>query len=142
MNEKFQRVLLSNLVETYKSIVIIADSKIRFSDQLLKDFDFFTTYEIAEFSHIQKTELVEKWNQIGLDETSDIEDIQSLNDNLKRNIDSILMKNIVPSKPIFILMILQILESNTQSNFSLTSYGHCYHSLIIQAFNKANVKAD
>lgn len=142
MNEKFQRALLNNLVETYKSIIIIADSKIRFSDQLLKDFDCFTTYEIAEFSHIQKTELVEKWNQIGLDETSDIEDIQSLNDNLKRNIDSILMKNIVPSKPIFILMILQILESNTQSNFSLTSYGHCYHSLIIQAFNKANVKAD
>lgn len=58
MNEKFQRALLNNLVETYKSIVIIADSKIRFSDQLLKDFDCFTTYEIAEFSHIQKLSLL------------------------------------------------------------------------------------
>ncbi|MDM2928487.1 TIR domain-containing protein [Citrobacter sp. Cm046] len=142
MNEKFQRGLLKKITKDYKNILIIADSKIRFSDQLLKDFEQFTVYEIAEFSHLQKSELVEKWNQIGIDETCFVEDIQNQNDNLKRNIDSILMKNIVPSKPIFILMILQILESNTQSNFSLTSYGHCYHSLIIQAFNKANVKAD
>ncbi|WP_025152418.1 TIR domain-containing protein [Morganella morganii] len=140
MNEKFQRNLISNLVSSFNSIIVIADSKIRFSDQLLKDFDDFTTYEITEFSHTQKTELVEKWNQIGIDETSIIDDVQAQNDSLKRNIDSILMKNIVPSKPVFILMILQILETNTQSDFSLTSYGHCYHSLIIQSFNKANVK--
>lgn len=142
MNEKFQRNLISNITQTYGSIVAISDSKLRFREQLLKDFDQFTTYEITEFSHLQKAELVEKWNTIGIDETSFIEDFQSNVDNMIRNIDSILMKNIVPSKPIFILMILQILESNTQSNFALTSYGHCYHSLIIQAFNKVNVKAD
>ncbi|HBB3662623.1 TPA: hypothetical protein KAD75_005146, partial [Escherichia coli] len=142
MNEKFQRHLISNITQTYGSIVAISDSKLRFREQLLKDFDQFITYEITEFSHLQKAELVEKWNTIGIDETSFIEDFQSNVDNMIRNIDSILMKNIVPSKPIFILMILQILESNTQSNFALTSYGHCYHSLIIQAFNKVNVKAD
>ncbi|WP_210484657.1 TIR domain-containing protein [Pantoea ananatis] len=142
MNEKFQRVLIEKLIQDYGTIIIIADSKLRFNEQLFRDFDSFTHYELIEFSHIQKAELVEKWNMIGLDETSFIEDFQSNIDNMKRNIDSILMKNIVPSKPVFILMILQILESNTQSNFSLTSYGHCYHSLIVQSFNKANVKAD
>ncbi|MBU9853908.1 TIR domain-containing protein, partial [Rahnella bonaserana] len=142
INEKFKRTLLQNLKSLYKSLIIIADSKIKFSEQLLKDFDSFNRYEITNFGHIQRSQIVEKWNNIGTDESINLEDQQSSNDNLKRNIDSILMKNIVPSKPIFILMILQILESKSQNNFALTSYGHCYHSLIVQAINKANVKMD
>lgn len=142
VNEKFKRIVTNNLIDKFENLVIVADSKIRFSEQLIKDFDQFITYEITELTHTQKAELVDKWNMIGVDEAANIEDFQSNVDNMIRNIDSVLMKNIVPSKPIFILMILQILESNTQSNFSLTSYGHCYHSLIVQSFNKANVKSD
>jgi len=142
INERYKRSLLSSLKNEYANLLVISDSKIRFSEQLLKDFDDFDKYDISNLGHTQRSEFVEKWNSIGQEESVCLYEQQSINDNLKRNIDSILMKNIVPSKPVFLLMILQILESNTPNSFALSSYGHCYHSLIVQAFSKANVRID
>jgi len=142
INERYKRVLLASLKDEYENLIIISDSKIRFSEHLLKDFESFDKYDISNLGHTQRSEFVEKWNSIGQEESVCLYEQQSINDNLKRNIDSILMKNIVPSKPVFLLMILQILESNTPNSFALSSYGHCYHSLIVQAFSKANVRVD
>ncbi|WP_429076763.1 hypothetical protein [Aeromonas veronii] len=102
----------------------------------------FSSYEIQSFGSRKKDEIIERWNMLGFQETEDIAVIQSSHDHLVRSVDSIMMKNIVPSKPIFVIMILQILETSNNNDYSLTSYGHCYHSLIIDAFNRASIKKD
>ena len=142
VNEKFKRQLVKKLESTYPNILIVADSKIKLHDQLFQEFDEYKKYEIVEFGHLKRSELVEKWNGIGVDETCCIIEQQKINDSTINHIDSILMKNIVPRNPVYILMILQLLESNQVNNLSFTSYGHCYHSLIVEAFKKAKVRFD
>ncbi|WP_171027798.1 TIR domain-containing protein [Photobacterium damselae] len=142
MNIKFQKDLLKEIIEKFSNLVIISDSSMKLQEQLIHELDICKLYEIQPLGYKKRTALVEKWNLIGCDETQCIYEQQNKNDGLLRSIDSILMKNIVPSKPVFILMILQILETNSSSNFTLTSYGHCYHSLIVDAFNRANIRMD
>lgn len=142
INERFKKILIKNLNITFNSIIIISDTKIRYQEQLMHEFGEYEKYEIIPLSYKKRTELVEKWSSIGFEESGNISEQQQINDGLQHSIEAILMKNIVPSKPIFILMILQILETNTPNNFALTSYGHCYHSLIVDAFKRANIRLD
>lgn len=142
INERFKRTLLSNLNNSYSSIIIISDTVLRMQDQLMHELTTFSSYEIQSFGSRKKDEIIERWNMLGFQETEDIAVIQSSHDHLVRSVDSIMMKNIVPSKPIFVIMILQILETSNNNDYSLTSYGHCYHSLIIDAFNRASIKKD
>ena len=60
--------------------------------------------------------------------------------NLKAQLDTVIKKNIVPAKPIYILMLMQMFEAYAQQNLELTSYGHCYQQLIYQSFEKAGIK--
>lgn len=142
INERFKKLLIKNINKNFDSVVIISDTKIRYQEQLMHEFGEYEKYEIIPLSYKKRTELVEKWSSIGFEESGNISEQQQINDGLQHSIEAILMKNIVPSKPIFILMILQILETNTPNNFALTSYGHCYHSLIVDAFKRANIRLD
>ncbi|WP_421279828.1 TIR domain-containing protein [Aeromonas taiwanensis] len=142
LNERFKRALLNNLITTYNSIILLSDTVLRMQEQIMHELTDFTAYEIQSFGSRKKDEIIERWNMLGFQETEEIAVIQSSHDHLVRSVDSIMMKNIVPSKPIFVIMILQILETSNNNDYSLTSYGHCYHSLIIDAFNRANIKKD
>lgn len=142
INQKFMKLLISNELSQYDRVFITCDSMVRMQDQIMNEFNDYDVYEIQNLGSKKKDELINKWNMLGRDESNCIKDIQSNHDYLIRSIESIMMRNIVPSKPIFILMILQILETHKASDFTLTSYGHCYHSLIIDAFNRANIRSD
>ena len=61
-------------------------------------------------------------------------------DEINLKLNSIIRKKLLPSKPIFILSILQMLETITTQNFDMTSHGHCYQSLVYQALAKIEIK--
>lgn len=142
INQKFMKLLIANEISQYDSVIITCDLMVRMQEQVMHELKDFDIYEIQSLGSKKKDELISKWNMLGRDESDCIKDMQSNHDYLVQSIESIMMKNIVPSKPIFILMILQILETHKASDFTLTSYGHCYHSLIIDAFNRANIRND
>ena len=94
---------------------------------------------ILHFGYEKREELICKWNSIGVIETISNEELERLNKASRLQVDAIIRKNVVPSKPFFVLSILQLLETSRPSEFSLTSYGHCYHCLITEALRKANI---
>jgi hypothetical protein len=65
-----------------------------------------------------------------------------MNDKSTRIIDTIIGKNFVPSRPIFLLTILQSLELGTPHNLKESSYGYYYECLIIQALMKINLRPE
>ena len=93
------------------------------------------------FGHEKRYELINKWNSLGKEETIPLKELQALNDYSQHHINAIIRKNVVPSKPIFILTLLQSLEFRKKHETSLTSYGHCYQHLIMQALEKVKIKA-
>ncbi|ELC3158003.1 TIR domain-containing protein [Vibrio harveyi] len=142
LNQKFMKNLISNEVSKYSNVIIMSDTMLRMQDQLINEFKEYTVYELQSLGSKKKDELVDKWNVLGRDESWCVNEMQSQHDYLVQSIESVMMRNIVPSKPIFVLMILQILETNASNDFSLTSYGHCYHSLIIDALQRVNIRND
>ncbi|MCW4443587.1 toll/interleukin-1 receptor domain-containing protein [Vibrio splendidus] len=142
LNQKFMKNLISHEVSKYNSVIITSDTMLRMQDQIINEFKDYTIYELQSLGSKKKDELVDKWNILGRDESWCVNEMQSQHDYLVQSIESVMMRNIVPSKPIFVLMILQILETNSSNDFSLTSYGHCYHSLIIDALQRVNIRND
>jgi hypothetical protein len=96
--------------------------------------------ELLPFGNTCIGKLIDKWIEIGSSEEIEEQEIFSKTDELRFHVDSLVRKNIVPSKPIYILMILQSFEMMTTQRLELTSYGHCYQYLIYQSLNKAHVK--
>jgi hypothetical protein len=142
LNVKFLVGLIRSIFSLNATVVFVSGNELRFNESTWKEFSDFDKYEILPFGHVLRGELINKWNSLGHEETIELAELHAANDRVTHHIDAMLRKNIVPPKPVFILMILQTLESNSPSDFSLTAYGHCYNALIQQSLRKANIRSD
>ncbi len=140
LNRKFQNVLLDNLKKTFECIILFGSDSFQYVVPDISSLDGFNHYEILRFGNLKRTELIRKWVILGIEEEIGEKELYDSLDNLKQHIDSFVKKNVVPSKPIFLLTILQSLETITPLGLELTSYGHCYQYLIYQALFKAKIK--
>lgn len=105
------------------------------------DLNLFKESKLLGFGNAKREEIVKKWITLGVEETIEEADLHTKCDELKAQLNAVIKKNIVPTKPIYILMLIQIFEAYTQKNLELTSYGHCYQQLIYQSFEKAKIKS-
>ena len=99
----------------------------------------FTKAEILGLGHKKREKLIQKWVSLGIEETIQEKDLYERCDDLKERLNTIVKRNIVPSKPIYILMMLQMFEAHKNLNLELSSHGHCYQQLIYQSFENAKI---
>lgn len=142
LNEKHQAKLLESITNTFDNVVVTADESFRFKEYEFRNFDHFRQFEIMDFGHVKRSEIIKKWNSIGVEETISSDQLHALIDRSTVQIDSIIRRNIVPSKPLFVLTILQTLETTQSSDHTLTSYGHCYNYLIQSAFKSVRLSSE
>ena len=122
----------------FDKIVITLSSNIFYSyfwdETRLADF-----YEvkIEPLNHKQQEELIR--NRLALsDRNEPVSD--GLVDQIENDVNSIITsKKIVSRYPFFVLSILQTYEAFMPDNLSITSYGHCYHALIVARLIKAGI---
>lgn len=132
-NDKYWKLLVSNLQSLFSNIIVIGDISISTHDLSANPpFEGFDKFIIMEFGPVLRNQLVEKWNSFGQDTSVDSKnEIRKKNDEANKNINSILGKNFIPAYPFYILGILQALEglqSNNSINYSL--HGFYYEHLI------------
>ena len=142
LNAKYQRIIIDAFAKIFTQIIIFSDSELRYNDQSFSIFEEHHVYEILRLSYLKKDELIAKWNSIGVIETIDEKELHAQNDRSRQYVDSIVRRNIVPSKPVFILTVLQTLESAKSMDYKLTSHGHCYEHLIRQSLMKSKISND
>lgn len=140
LNSKHLSILLQSFMSLDQKVIFLSGKELRFNESAWKDLGSAKRYELLPFGHLLRGELINKWNSLGRESTIEAAVLHAANDKITHHIDSLLRKNIVPPKPIFILMILQTLESSAPSDFSLTAYGHCYNALIQQSLKKSKVR--
>lgn len=136
-NDKYWKLLVSNLESLFTNIIVIGDISISTHDLSANPpFESFDKYIIMEFGPVLRNQLVEKWNSFGQDTSVESKnEIRKKNDEANKNINSILGKNFIPAYPFYILGILQVLEglqSNNSINYSL--HGFYYEHLINDSF--------
>lgn len=140
LNKKFTSNLIERLNIIFPRIILLAEESYRFVVPDFSELDEYKKLEILAFGHVRRSKLIRKWVELGLTEEVDDQLILSKIDDLRLHVDSLVRKNIVPPKPIYILMLLQSFETATPQKFDLTSYGHCYQHLIYQALERVHVK--
>ncbi len=140
LNQKNIISFVAYLEEVKSRIIILCETNLSYISNDISCFDNFEKPKLIELGHQKRENLINKWVSLGKKESiSSEEDTYHQTDLIKIKIDSILKKNIVPARPIYILMVLQMFEAQKKLNIELTSYGHCYQQLIYSNFEAGKI---
>ncbi|MEP2650559.1 MAG: TIR domain-containing protein [Paraglaciecola sp.] len=142
LNTKSLSKFLQGANKHFSKIVIVSDDSIQYKEDVVVLFEDFEWYELLPFGYERRDELLKVWYSIGRVEYIEDSDLIEIVDSASSQLDTIIRKNIVPPKPLFILMIVQTLESAQSQDYSLTSHGYCYQILIQESLKKAKIKAN
>lgn len=93
----------------------------------------FRKFEVTEFGHLKRAELIDRWLLLGQEETIDEKSLISKKDWTENQLRSLVSKGHVPSYPFFLLTILQALESSSPHQMKDSTKGHYYDVLINEA---------
>ncbi len=152
VNQKSKTLILDNLTsdgrainflqscqEIFDRIVVMAGSD-TFASFFKDDIRLvnFGVFEIQPLSQVNQEELIRKRMRLSQPEYA----ITDGNiDHIENRVNSIVISDkIVPRYPFFILSILQTYEDYMPENLSISSYGHCYHALIVAMLIKAGIE--
>lgn len=139
LNQRYKNKFLDDINSLTQSVYITCHSSYNYIYGDMPALDEYQGIELLGLGNKKREELVQKWISLGVEESIDEKELYTKCDDLKSRLNGIIKKNIVPPKPIYILMLLQMFEANAQLNLELTSYGHCYQQLIYQSFDKAHI---
>lgn len=139
LNAKYRGAFLDAISSGYDYVVATCHNSFRFVAGEIPALDDYLRYEMLGFGNLKRSEIVKKWISLGEEETIEDSDLYSRCDDLKAWLDTAIKKNVVPAKPIYVLMMMQMFEAGAQLNLDLTSYGHCYQQLIYRAFDQAKI---
>jgi len=140
LNLSHQPKFVDMVSQYFDRVFIFSNKSLKYDETRFSVLAAYDAYEILPFGNVKRYELIQQWVGMGQEETINEVDLQQKSDFYIKHIDGIIRKNIIPPKPIYILTILQLLDTGRQSDFTLTSYGYCYQTLIQQALSKEKVK--
>ena len=129
--ENFNRIFISTAEDDYLSF---------FRDQ--KKFANYSLLTIRPFRRSQQHELIKRWKSLGNPLGTEPETLAHGEiDRIEDSLDSIIHNDkIVPRFPFFILSILQLHEKFMPKDIQITTYGHCYQSLITAQLLKYGIQ--
>lgn len=113
-------------------------------NEFLRDECFVNSeiYEIVPSNYHHRLQLIERWLMIGSSDEVSIENLKLMAAKLSKVVDETLGRNLIPSVPVFVLIVLQRAETAQDLNTVVKSgsHGFLYESLIHQALS-GKVKA-
>lgn len=139
LNNKYRAIFLENINKAFAQVIITCHTTFSYVHNEIGALDHYKSVELLGFGHKKREELAKKWLSLGQEESISDTELYEQCDEAKARLNIIIKRNIVPPKPIYVLMLLQIFEANTQLKTELTSYGHCYQQLIYQTFENARI---
>lgn len=144
-NQKARGRFIRALSEQYKNLLIIGN-ELYAVEEIITDevtegnlFSDFIQYEILEFNHSLRYKLISRWYTLGKEDFYSDEETYKKIDNAMRSINIAMGQRIVPNYPIFLLILLQALETSNPHDLQVSSYGNYYQLLILKTLTE-NVK--
>ena len=149
--QKEKTLILDNLSEVGRLVDFIRFSK-NYFDRIIVTLssDIFISYfrddeRLADFyemrieplTHVQQEKLIRR--RLALSSSGEPV-LDGAVDKIEDGVNSIIISNkIVPRYPFYVLSILQTYEGFLPDNITISSFGHCYHALIVAKLVKARV---
>lgn len=138
--------LWKKLLATFKCVIVTTGQSFDVRNCLKKEEKEYSvvSYYVQPLGHLKRNELIEKWVRLGVDRyTTDENMLIETVKHLYNQIEGVLGKELLPSNPIFLLTLLQNMDSSLEAFYNApTSYAALYQSLIFAALLRANVPQD
>lgn len=143
INSEAQGSLLGTLAERFGYVVCTADVSIFYGANLSQEsLRLYRRYELQDLGHVKRDELISRWVRLGQEYNIDQGEMQVARDDRAGIINSLMGRNLIPARPVFILVLLQSIEAGSQDTLKGASYGNYYGYLITTALLRSGVKPD
>lgn len=147
LNPEGKAKFVNNLKNKYGNIIITANflvlvEEVSSNKTLFAELSGSEHYKIQEFGRYLRYKLIEKWNRLGQEYSVSEKDLVQKIDESKRIVEGTIKNNLIPSTPMFILTLLQGIESKNSFSTNNSAYGHYYEFLITRAFGLIGKKID
>jgi hypothetical protein len=87
-------------------------------------------YEIEEFGHVARDNLMDKWFSLAEDATVGVPELSRKVNEAHALVNTIIGRNFVPAYPVFVLAVLQAIEVGRSVDTSAGTYGYFYELFI------------
>lgn len=142
LNQKYRDIFIAKALEYFDVCVFTANDSFQFIAKEISALDGTPVLEVQPFGYAKRSALIQRWISVGREQTINDEELYSRIDELKLQVDSFIRGNVVPAKPLYVLTVLQMLETFTQKAPDQTTSGYCYEYLILKALEKSEVKGN
>lgn len=136
---------LSGLFEYFCGVIVTARDGAAAMDILaLERVDAlrgFQQYEIREFGHKKRFELVCKWAEIGGETEDSVTWLQTI-DKWEKDLTTAVGRQFVPAVPIYLLTLLQSIESGRTADLQNSAFGHYYQFLITSSLQNVGIERE
>lgn len=139
LNIRAKDRLIKSLQDHFSWIIITANDSFKYIVPDVQNLDNFNRYELKLFGYQRREDLIRKWVSLGIEESISESELYNNVCDINEKLKAAISNNIVPSKPIYLIIFLQMQEAATTQNLELSSYGHYYQHLIYQSFEKVNI---
>ncbi|MEA0553576.1 metallophosphoesterase [Lysinibacillus irui] len=129
-NEEAKNRFLVNAVKYFSQVILFIDSESSPTNYFISGDLKIRQFKILEFGHVKRDELIEKWINLGQEDY--IERAKLLNeiDRYKRAMEPILKNGFVPKYPLYLLVMLNSIETRNSHDLEKSSNGYYFEVLI------------
>ncbi|MDR1461708.1 MAG: metallophosphoesterase [Azoarcus sp.] len=99
-------------------------------------------YEIRPFGHVLRGKLISRWLSFGMRGTVDEANAIAKLDQAEKLITAVMQRGIIPSIPLYLLMLLQSMDASQSGDFRASALGDYYRYLLTETFQNSGVKPD
>jgi predicted MPP superfamily phosphohydrolase len=143
-NTKAKVIFLKNLKKIFNKIIITGNELMMFESfkdkngKAIEPYADFDWYMVKEFNPSLRAQLINNWYRLGREymDREERNDFFRKVDIAKSNIDTIVGKNLVPSFPVYVLAILQGLETGESNTTSNKQHAYYYELLITNSLKR------
>ncbi|MGM0577136.1 MAG: hypothetical protein ACQEXJ_15530 [Myxococcota bacterium] len=148
LNAEGREFIARELRRYFEVVVLITSTELALETLVGSQHDqyiasTFTHFELMEFGHVKRHELVQRWHSIGSRYGLENRDVERRIRWAERLLGKALGNNYVPSYPAFLLIMLQQLEVRSKGDVidDAGSYGFLYEYLITRVLTRGQASA-
>jgi hypothetical protein len=138
------RAVITYLETHFAGVILTATSGFELSELLSKDavsaLQAYAPFEVLPFGHRLRLQLIRKWCLCGSVTTTKALD-KRVHD-IERIVSAVVGKSLVPSQPIYLLILLQSCQQQQQSELQNSGLAYYYQYLITKSLKESGVKPD
>ena len=139
--------LVTELKLRFEVVVLVGGSELRYQELVGHEKETtqlweFNHLEVMAFGHRLRSDFIKKWYRIGRVGQSDDSEMAERAVAIEKTISNILGHDILPPYPVYLLLLLQQLESANKLDVTAASYGRLYGAVLTAYLAKSGVSSD